>query len=91
MRTAPSAKGDSRRLDGDTVFEIGSVTKVFTSLLLMDMVKKGEVSLDDPVAKFLPAEVKMPERGGKKITLRDLSTQSSGLPRMPNNFAPKDA
>lgn len=85
------AKGDTRPLNGDTVFEIGSVTKVFTSLLLMDMVQKGEVSLDDPVSKYLPAEVKMPERGGKKITLRDLSTQSSGLPRMPNNFQPKDA
>jgi CubicO group peptidase (beta-lactamase class C family) len=57
----------------------------------MDMVRKGEVALDDPVSKFLPAEVKMPERGGRKITLRDLSTQSSGLPRMPNNFTPKDA
>jgi D-alanyl-D-alanine-carboxypeptidase/D-alanyl-D-alanine-endopeptidase len=78
-------------MDGDTVFEIGSVTKVFTSLLLMDMVRKGEVSPGDPIAKFLPPEVKMPERGGKKITLRDLSTQYSGLPRMPNNFAPKDA
>lgn len=40
-------KGDSRPLNGDTVFEIGSVTKVFTSLLLADMVQRGEVALDD--------------------------------------------
>jgi D-alanyl-D-alanine-carboxypeptidase/D-alanyl-D-alanine-endopeptidase len=84
------AKGDNRPLNGNTVFEIGSMTKVFTSLVLMDMVQKGEVSLDDPVSKFLPSTVKVPERNGKKITLRDLSTQTSGLPRMPNNFHPKD-
>jgi D-alanyl-D-alanine-carboxypeptidase/D-alanyl-D-alanine-endopeptidase len=84
------AKNDTRRLGGDTVFEIGSMTKVFTSLLLMDMVRKGEVALADPVSKYLPAGVKMPERNGRKITLADLSTQSSGLPRMPSNFSPKD-
>jgi CubicO group peptidase (beta-lactamase class C family) len=82
--------GDPRTPDGDTVYEIGSVTKVFTSLLLADMVQKGEVKLDDPVSKYLPATVKVPERGGKKITLLDLATQSSGLPRMPSNFKPKD-
>lgn len=81
---------DPRTPDGDTVYEIGSVTKVFTSLLLADMVNKGEVKLDDPVAKYLPATVKVPERNGKKITLLDLATQSSGLPRMPTNFHPKD-
>jgi CubicO group peptidase (beta-lactamase class C family) len=84
------AKGDNRRLGGDTVFEIGSMTKVFTSLLLMDMTRRGEVALTDPVAKYLPESVKIPERNSRKITLADLSTQSSGLPRMPSNFAPKD-
>ncbi|HVP91022.1 MAG TPA: serine hydrolase [Terriglobales bacterium] len=77
-------------LDGDTVFEIGSVTKVFTAALLADMVARGEVKYDDPVSKFLPATVKVPSRGGKVITLVDLATQSSGLPRMPSNFTPKD-
>jgi serine-type D-Ala-D-Ala carboxypeptidase/endopeptidase len=82
------AKDDKRQLDGDTVFEIGSITKVFTTLLLMDMVQKGEVTLNDPLAKLLPANVSVPERDGKKITLLDLATQSSGLPRMPSNFKP---
>lgn len=82
--------GDKRPLDGDTVFEIGSVTKVFTSLLLADMVQRGEVALTDPVAKYLPPEVKMPERGGRQITLQDLATHTSGLPRLPSNFTPKD-
>ena len=50
-------QGDSRPLDGDTVFEIGSATKVFTSLLLADMVERGEVALTDPVARYLPADV----------------------------------
>jgi D-alanyl-D-alanine-carboxypeptidase/D-alanyl-D-alanine-endopeptidase len=77
-------------LDGDTVFEIGSITKVFTATLLADMVARGEVSYDDPVSKFLPPNVRMPSRGGRSITLLDLATHSSGLPRLPSNFAPKD-
>ncbi len=85
------AKGDARKPGGDTVFEIGSMSKVFTSLLLMDMTRRGEVAVSDPVAKFLPETVKVPERGGRKITLADLSTQSSGLPRLPSNLAPKDS
>jgi len=84
------AKDDQRPLNGDTIFEIGSMTKVFTSLVLMDMVQKGEVAVTDPVAKYLPASVHVPERNGTKITLQDLATQSSGLPRMPSNFKPKD-
>lgn len=83
-------KGDSRSVNGDTIFEIGSETKVFTSLLLADMVQRGEVSLADPASKYLPPGVKMPERNGRSITLVDLATHTSGLPRMPSNFAPKD-
>jgi serine-type D-Ala-D-Ala carboxypeptidase/endopeptidase len=83
-------KGDPRALSGDTVFEIGSATKVFTALLLTDMVERGEVALDDPVAKYLPAGVQMPERNGRSITLVDLATHTSGLPRLPTNLAPKD-
>ena len=81
---------DPRPVNGDTLYEIGSITKAFTSLLLADMVERGEVALDDPVAKYLPAGVKMPERNGRQITLLDLATHRSGLPRMPSNFNPKD-
>ena len=84
------AKDDPRPLNGDTLYEIGSITKVFTSLILADAVERGEVALTDPVAKFLPEKVKVPERGGRSITLQDLATHTSGLPRMPTNFSPKD-
>jgi len=84
------ANGDPRTLDGDTIFEIGSVTKVFTSLLLAEMVSRKEVALDDPAAQYLPEHVRMPERSGKAITLLDLSMHCSGLPRVPGNLNPKD-
>src|SRR6266704_1012269 len=50
--------GDSPEVNGDTLFEIGSITKTFTTLLLQDMVARGEMKLDDPVEKFLPPSVK---------------------------------
>lgn len=82
------SSGSGVALDGNTVFEIGSITKVFTTAILADMVRRGEVGLDDPITRYLPATVRVPSRGGKQITLLDLATQSSGLPRMPNNFKP---
>jgi serine-type D-Ala-D-Ala carboxypeptidase/endopeptidase len=82
---------DKRPVNGDTLFEIGSATKVFTALLLADAVQRGELALTDPVSKFLPSDVKMPEYEGKKITLQDLATHTSALPRLPANLTPKDA
>jgi serine-type D-Ala-D-Ala carboxypeptidase/endopeptidase len=78
----------ARPLDAESVFEIGSITKVFTAILLADMADRGEVTLEDPIVMHLPPTVRIPERNGRKITLIDLSTQSSGLPRMPDNFRP---
>jgi CubicO group peptidase (beta-lactamase class C family) len=78
---------DPRVLDGDTVFEIGSVTKAFTALLLADMAVKNEFGLNDPVAKYLPKGFKVPERNGKTMTLLDLATHTAGLPFMPNESA----
>lgn len=80
--------GPTRRpLNGDTVFEIASVTKVFTALLLADMVRTGDLVLTDPVAKYLPPETRLPERNGKTITLVDLATHTAGLPFMPADLA----
>ncbi len=82
---------DKRSVNGDTVFDIGSITKVFTALLLADMGQRGELRLDDPAAKYLDAKrVKVPERAGKQITLADLATHTAGLPLRPTNLVSKD-
>src|SRR5437762_10192867 len=75
---------DPRPPDGDTVFEIGSATKVFTALLLAEMAEKNEVGLNEPIAKYLPAGFKVPAGNGQMISLLDLATHTSGLPFMPN-------
>ena len=82
---------NAQALGVESVFEIGSITKVFTGILLADMVARGEVSLSDPVSIYLPDAVTMPSRGGRKITLLDLSTHHSSLPRLPDNLSPADA
>jgi len=78
--------GTDRDVDGDTVFFIGSVSKTFTALLLQDAVERGEMKLDDPVAKYLPTSIKMPTHGGKEITLLDLATHAAGFPGNPDNM-----
>ena len=69
--------------DGRTIYEIGSVTKIFTSLALAQMAQEGLVRVDEPVQLLLPADVKIAPRGGREITLEDLATHTSGLPRIP--------
>jgi serine-type D-Ala-D-Ala carboxypeptidase/endopeptidase len=85
-----SDQTSSTEVNGDSIFEIGSVTKVFTSILLADMAERGKLKLTDPISKYLPATVHLPARNGREITFLDLATQTSGLPRMPDNFKPKD-
>lgn len=80
--------GGDTEVDEQTIFEIGSITKTFTAILLADQVLKGAMSLDDPIGRYLPEEVNTPDRDGREITLRHLITHTSGLPRMPSNFAP---
>jgi CubicO group peptidase (beta-lactamase class C family) len=77
-------------VDEATIFEIGSISKVFTAALLAEMALRGEVELDEPVARLLPATAKMP-LAGEAITLVDLATHRSGLPRLPDPFDPADA
>lgn len=77
-------------LDRDTLFEIGSASKAFTGVLLADMVASGEVRLDDPLAKYAPEGIVVPKRKEKEITLLDLATQTSGLPRLPPGMRPAD-
>src|SRR5436190_14238406 len=77
---------DGKAPDRDSVYEIGSVSKAFTGILLADRVKAGVVRLDDPVQKHLPDGWTLPRRDDRDITLLHLATHTSGLPRMPNGF-----
>lgn len=81
---------DNKPVTPKSVFEIGSVTKTFTSLLLADLVVKGKVKLTDPVQMYLPDSVHIPVFNEKRITFADLASHTSGLPRTPDNFKPRD-
>lgn len=73
----------------DSLFEIGSISKTFTGLMLARMEAEGKVRFDEPVRELLPAgTVARPAASGAEITLLDLATHRSGLPRMPRNFRP---
>jgi D-alanyl-D-alanine-carboxypeptidase/D-alanyl-D-alanine-endopeptidase len=76
--------------DGNTIYEIGSITKVFTALLLADMSLKHQVNLNDPISKFLSPYVKTAVKNGKQISLLSLATHRSGMPRFPYNVDPKN-
>ena len=84
------SKTDARRVDANTVFEIGAITKPFTALLLAEMIERGAVKGDDPISKYLPAGVCAPERNGKVITLEQLAMHTSGLPRIMTNLPSTD-
>ena len=72
--------------DGDTLYEIGSITKVFTAVSLASLIQEGVVALDTPLDTLIPEAQPLPKWEERKITLEDLSTHTSGLPRMPSNF-----
>jgi CubicO group peptidase (beta-lactamase class C family) len=73
--------------NGETVYEIGSITKVFTTYLLADLAREGIVALNDPISRHLPRNVKTPREEEREITLEDLATHTSGLPRLPSNLS----
>jgi D-alanyl-D-alanine-carboxypeptidase/D-alanyl-D-alanine-endopeptidase len=79
------------KVNEDTIFEIGSITKVFTAIIAAGMEQDGSLSLDDPVQGYMPIGVDMPTKNGHDISLRHLATHTSGLPRMPSeNWSPSD-
>jgi serine-type D-Ala-D-Ala carboxypeptidase/endopeptidase len=82
--------GTDGTLNGDTVFLIGSVSKTFTTLAFLDMVERGEVKSNDPLAKYLPPSVNVPSYQDRQITLNDLATQSAGLPFNPDSMKGPD-
>ena len=85
------ATDNPTEVGGDTVFEIGSITKAFTAILLADLAGEGAVELEMPVQRLLGPDVTVPTRSGAEITLLHLATHSSGLPRLPSNMRPGNA
>jgi CubicO group peptidase (beta-lactamase class C family) len=79
---------DTQTPDEHTVYEIGSITKAFTSILLADMVVKNELNLNDPISKHLSQEISVPSHSIQHITLEHLATHTSALPRLPSNLNP---
>jgi len=78
---------DNRKLPtAATLYEIGSITKTFTATLLADAVRRGRMSLADPVSKYLPSLKKSLSYNGVDVTIRDLANHTSAIPRMPSNF-----
>jgi CubicO group peptidase (beta-lactamase class C family) len=86
--TGQVIRSGGQTLGPHVVLEIGSVTKVFTALLLADMAGRGEAGLDDPISRYLPAAVAQACPAAARITLRQLATHTAGLPRMPRNLLP---
>jgi len=85
--TAGGTREGGPRIAADTEFELGSLTKTFTSLLLAELVVESKAALDDPVTKYLP-DAKALTRNGKAVTLGQLATHRSGLPKLPSNLSP---
>jgi CubicO group peptidase (beta-lactamase class C family) len=85
-----TAKGNGQLPDEHTIFEIGSISKTFTSLILADAVLKGRAKLEDPASKYFPDSIPPLAFGGTPVTLKTLSNHTSGIPRMPTNFHPAD-
>lgn len=74
--------------DPGTVFEIGSITKTFTSLALARLAVRGDLALDRPLRDLLPSS-EVPHRGGRDIQLVHLACHTSGLPRLPKGLMPR--
>jgi serine-type D-Ala-D-Ala carboxypeptidase/endopeptidase len=74
----------------DSRFEIGSVTKTMTAFLVAELIRQGQWSLDDPIARHLPPDTVVPRQGARQILVRDLLTHTSGLPGLPPGFRPSN-
>src|SRR6266516_5158306 len=77
------SKAHNVPVNGNTFFDIGAITKTFTTLLLADMATQGVVHLTDPIEKYLRVSVKLPEFRIHKITLENLASHTSGLTEWP--------
>ncbi len=85
-----TTKGNGQLVNEHTIYEIGSISKVFTAILLAQLAQDGKLKIDDPVQSYLPSTVTLPKRGTTLITFGHLSDHTSALPRMPDNMKPAD-
>ncbi len=83
-------KNGGKKVNEHTVYEIGSISKVFTATLLADMIMKGKLTAENQIERFLPQRVHVPTYGSAHITLGNLSDHTSSLPRLPDYFTPAD-
>ena len=83
-------KADGDVVSEHSIYEIGSITKTFTGILLAQLAIEGKVGVDDPANDYLPDDAKLPDYNGMEITLGHLSDHTSSIPRMPTNFEPSD-
>ena len=83
-----TSKNHGRSVTSDTVYEIGSITKLFTGILLAQAVMSGQVGLNDPIQPYLPPGIQAPNYRGQQITLKELATHRSSLPRDPGTDSP---
>lgn len=79
---------DGAAPDASSLFEIGSITKAFTGVLLADMVLRGEVGFDDPISHHL--ERPRPAWRHREPTLLELATHRSGLPNAPKGLSRRE-
>ncbi len=77
-----------KEVDENTIYEIGSISKVFTGILLAQQVLDGRLKLEDEINNFLPDDIKVPVMGNTEITFGNLTDHTSGFPGMPDNFRP---
>ena len=79
-------KDESRPPNDRTLYELGGLTRVFTGILLATAVEQNEVALEAPLSSLVPPDVRVPAFEGREISLLDMMTDRSGLPRLPNNM-----
>lgn len=90
--TAGKLKVDGKQaITAESIFEIGSISKVFTTLILAQVMQEHNISLDDKAEQYLPEGMTLPQYKGRGIVIRDLVTHTSGLPSLPDNMFPEDS
>jgi CubicO group peptidase (beta-lactamase class C family) len=79
-------KGNGVIPNSETLYEIGSITKTFTALLMMDYLQSNSLSIECPINNLLPSDIPLLGHLGNSIKIKHLLNHTSGLPRLPGDF-----